>query len=210
MSYRITLEDAFKNYTLDQDKILSPRETVKQFRNRLKSVDLDILDKTDRIDNGRLGIPVFFSQCGKDAREVIGTKKQMGKGGTPEQAEASAVMELAERFSFFSFCKDPDNFVTGTPADMGENALSFEEIAKSVHDSKDLDVSRKIYETLSMKWTWGFNLTRNKPVLIPFDWFFAINEFNGPSAGNCVEEALSQGICEVVERHVSSLISLQG
>jgi ribosomal protein S12 methylthiotransferase accessory factor YcaO len=34
-----------------------------------------------------------------------------------------------------------------------------------------------------------------------------INEFNGPSAGNCVEEALSQGICELVERHVSSLIS---
>ena len=36
-----------------------------------------------------------------------------------------------------------------------------------------------------------------------------INEFNGPSAGNCVEEALSQGICEIVERHVSSLVSQQ-
>jgi ribosomal protein S12 methylthiotransferase accessory factor len=46
-----------------------------------------------------------------------------------------------------------------------------------------------------------------KEVLIPFDWFFAINEFNGPSAGNCVEEALIQGICEIVERHTSSLIS---
>ena len=34
-----------------------------------------------------------------------------------------------------------------------------------------------------------------------------INEFNGPSAGNCVEEALSQGICELVERHVSSQVS---
>jgi ribosomal protein S12 methylthiotransferase accessory factor len=43
--------------------------------------------------------------------------------------------------------------------------------------------------------------------LIPFDWFFSINEFNGPSAGNCVEEALSQGICEIVERHTSSIIS---
>jgi len=43
-------------------------------------------------------------------------------------------------------------------------------------------------------------------VLIPFNWFYMINEFNGPSAGNCVEEALSQGICEIVERHVSSLI----
>ena len=50
-------------------------------------------------------------------------------------------------------------------------------------------------------------MTRQEEVLVPFDWFFAINEFNGPSAGNCVEEALSQGICEVVERHVSSIIS---
>ena len=50
-------------------------------------------------------------------------------------------------------------------------------------------------------------MTRQEEVLVPFDWFFAINEFNGPSAGNCVEEALSQGICEVVERHVSSIVS---
>jgi ribosomal protein S12 methylthiotransferase accessory factor len=36
-----------------------------------------------------------------------------------------------------------------------------------------------------------------------------INEFNGPSAGNCTEEALSQGICELVERHTSSIVSHQ-
>lgn len=209
-SYQINLSDAFKRYTADQDKILTPQETVSRFRQRLQTVDLDILEKTERIDNGRLDIPVFFSRCGKDAKEIIGTKKQMGKGGTPQQAEASAVMELAERFSFFSFCKDPQNFKIKRPSEMTENALPFYEIAKSVHDDSDeLDVSEKIYETLPMKWTWGYNLTRNKPVLIPFDWFFAINEFNGPSAGNCVEEAISQGICEIVERHVSSLVSQQ-
>ena len=53
----------------------------------------------------------------------------------------------------------------------------------------------------------GYNLTKGKEVLVPFNWFFMINEFNGPSAGNCQEEAISQGICEVVERHVSSIIS---
>ncbi|MCP4756019.1 MAG: hypothetical protein GY866_34595, partial [Proteobacteria bacterium] len=42
---------------------------------------------------------------------------------------------------------------------------------------------------------------------IPFNWFYAINEFNGPSAGNCVEEAVLQGVCELVERHTSSIIS---
>ena len=208
MTYHIEIEDAFKTYTHDQDKILAPTETVQRFRTKLQNVDLDILKKVERIDNGRLDIPVFFSQCGLDAHKIIGTKKQMGKGGTPEQAEASAVMELAERFSFFSFCKDSQNFFVDTAVNLGNNSLPFSEIAKSVHDeSPELDISRQIYESLPMKWTWGYNLTRKRPVLIPFDWFYTINEFNGPSAGNCVAEAISQGVCEIVERHVSSLVS---
>jgi ribosomal protein S12 methylthiotransferase accessory factor len=50
-------------------------------------------------------------------------------------------------------------------------------------------------------------LTREEEVLIPFNWFYSLNEFNGSSAGNCVEEALMQGLCEIVERHVSSIVS---
>jgi len=187
---------------------MPPERTVELFRKKLKEIDLDILEKTERIDNGRLDIPIFFSKCGKDAAAVIGTKKQMGKGATPQQSEASAVMELAERFSFFNFCKDPKNFFTDTYANLKHEAIPFKMIAKSVHDdSRDLDITRTIFENLPLEWTWAYNLTRNKKVLVPFSWFLAINEFNGPSAGNCVEEALSQGICEIVERHVSSLIS---
>lgn len=208
MTYKIELQDAYKNFTFDQDKIVTPEETVQRFKEKLKTVDLDILKRTVRIDNGRLDIPIFFSVCGSDALETIGTKKQMGKGGTPSQSEASAVMELAERFSFFSFTKDADNFFYDTYANVGDKAIPFDMIAQSVHDeSDDLAVTRKIFESLRLKWTWGYNLTREEPCLIPFDWFFSINEFNGPSAGNCVEEALSQGICEIVERHTSSLVS---
>ena len=207
-SCKIILKDAFKTYTRDQDKTLSPEETVRRFRERLEKVDLDILRDTARIDNGRLDIPVYFSRCGRDARSVIGNRKQMGKGANPQQAEASAVMELAERFSFFSFAGNPARFITGTHAGLKENALPFSEIAKSVHDgSEDLEAARRLFETLPLKWTWGFDLTRRKPALIPFDWFFAINAFNGPSAGNCREEALLQGICEVVERHVCARVS---
>jgi ribosomal protein S12 methylthiotransferase accessory factor len=205
---KIKLQDAHKGYTFDQDKIVSPEETVARFKNRLKTVNLDILEETVRIDNGRLDIPVYFSVCGRDALEIIGTKKQMGKGGTPTQSEASAVMELAERFSFFSFWKNPANFRLDTYKNLKNEALSFETIAKSVHDdSSELDRAREIFEDLPFKWTLGCNMTKDREMLIPFDWFFAINEFNGPSAGNCVEEAMSQGICELVERHVSSIIS---
>jgi len=208
MSYTIKLQDAFKKYTLDQDKIISPEKTVERFKDKLKKVNLDILKSTVRIDNGRLDIPVFFSICGRDAANIIGTKKQMGKGGTPQQAEASAVMELAERFSFFSFSSKPENFMVQTYAGVKGDSIPFEMIARSVHDnSEELSGAEKVFEALPMRWTWGYNLTREKPVLVPFDWFFAINEFNGPSAGNCTEEAISQGICEIVERHVSSIIS---
>ena len=208
MNSKIILNDAFKSFTLDQDKILPPEETVKRFREKLAGTDLNILDSTERIDNGRLGIPVYFSNCGKDAIRLTGTKKQMGKGATPQQAEASAVMELAERFSLFSFADDRKNFIIGKYADLKNEALSFEMIAKSVHDdSRDLEQAKKIFEELPLKWTKAYNLTHNKEILVPFDWFFAINEFNGASAGNCTEEAVLQGICEVVERHVSSIIS---
>ncbi len=208
MAGKVILKDAFKRFTLDLDKVLTPEETVRRFKEKLKGVNLDILETTMRIDNGRLGIPVYFSICGKDAFEIIGTKKQMGKGGTPEQSEASAVMELAERFSFFSFSRNPKNFFVEEYRNLKNNAVPFEAIALSVHDSSDdLDKAQEVFSRLPLKWTWGYNLTRQEEVLIPFDWFSAINEYNGPSAGNCVEEALSQGICEIVERHVSSILS---
>jgi ribosomal protein S12 methylthiotransferase accessory factor len=208
MNHKVVLSDAFKRYTFDQDKVFTPEETVRRFREKLKVVDLDILEETVRIDNGRLDIPIYFSVCGRDAEEIIGTKKQMGKGGTPQQSEASAVMELAERFSFFNFCKNQNNFFVEEYRNLKERALPFESIALSVHDNSDeLEVAKEIFSALPLKWTWGFNLTRQEEVLIPFNWFYTINEFNGPSAGNCVEEALSQGICEIIERHVSSVIS---
>ncbi len=209
MNHKVILKDAFKRYTHDQDKILTPEETVRRFKEKLKEVNLDILEQTIRIDNGRLDIPIYFSVCGRDAESVIGTKKQMGKGGTPAQSEASAVMELAERFSFFSFCKNPENFFVEEYRNLKDPAIPFESIAQSVHDDSDeLDRAKEVFSRLPLKWTWAYNLSREEEILIPFNWFYAINEFNGPSAGNCVEEAVVQGICELVERHVSSLISL--
>ncbi|OQX64328.1 MAG: hypothetical protein B5M56_00180 [Desulfococcus sp. 4484_241] len=208
MNSRFILKDAFKKFTLDQDKALDPEETVRRFRQKAKQTGINILKHTKRIDSGRLDIPVYFSVCGPDATAVTGATKQMGKGATPEQAEASAVMELAERFSFFSFRANSENFVTATYEDVKNDAIPFSMILQSVNDrSDDPETSQIIFGDIPMKWARGYNLTRDREVFVPFDWFFMINEFNGPSAGNCPEEAIVQGICEIVERHVSSIIS---
>ncbi len=213
----ITLRSCAKKYTRDQDKALSPEQTVEHFLARLKEVNLDILKEVRRIDNGRLDIPVYFSVCGSDARDIIGTKKQMGKGSTPEQARASACMELAERFSFFSFLKNSANFITGDYAGMrqaGYPLVSARTLLDSVHDhSRSPELLEKLLAGLPLRWTWATRLGGDSPPqpadnpLLPFSWFFAINEFNGPSAGNTYEEAVLQGISEVVERHVCAVVT---
>ena len=207
----IRLEDCYKTYTYDQDKVFSPEETVKRFKSRLEDVDLDILKEVRRIDNGRLDIPVYFSITGKDAREVIGNKKQMGKGSTPEQSEASACMELGERYSFFSFIKNPDNFIVDTHKNLkssGYNLMPIKRLLQSVHDENmEEEMLEKLLADIPIQWTWATNLNRQEEVLIPFSWFYAINEFNGPSNGNSYEESISQGICEIIERHVCAVVS---
>jgi ribosomal protein S12 methylthiotransferase accessory factor len=203
----IVLQDAFKQYQHDQDKIMSPEETIARFKNRLAGSGLNLLEAITRIDNGRLGIPVYFSVCGADARAMIGNYKQMGKGASPEQAQASAVMELAERFSLFSFRANAENFIESTYNNLQAPRIGLDEIARSVSDgSDDLPAALEIFADLPLRWTWAYNLTEGKSVMVPFNWFWAINEFNGSSAGNCIEEAICQGICEVVERHVSALV----
>ena len=209
----IRLQDCLKHYTTDQDKAIRPEETVARFKERLQALEIQILKEVKRIDNGRLDIPVFFSICGEDAEALTGTRKQMGKGSSPIQAEASACMELAERFSFFSFKNNDENFIVGDYTQMraaGYPVLAPSRLLQSVHDTlHDIDFVEKLFSGLPMQWTWATSLTTGIDTLIPFSWFFAINEFNGSSAGNTCEEAALQGISEVVERHVCSLVSHQ-
>lgn len=207
----IRLADCRKQYTYDQDKACTPQETIDRFMQRLAEVNLDILKEVRRIDTGRLDIPVYFSMCGKDALNTIGNKKQMGKGSTPVQSRASACMELGERFSFFSFIRNPANFVVGDYERMrqaGYPVLDIDFLLTSVHDRNlSPEMLAELLKGLPMQWTWATNLTRGGEVMVPFSWFFAINEFNGPSAGNTTEEGILQGVCEIVERHVCAVIT---
>ena len=57
--------DCFKTFTTDQDKAISPEETLDNFYSKIESLDMKILNEVRRIDNGRLDIPVYFSVCGE-------------------------------------------------------------------------------------------------------------------------------------------------
>jgi ribosomal protein S12 methylthiotransferase accessory factor len=208
---KITFKECFKTYTRDQDKAITPEETIARFYEKIEQFDCKILSEVKRIDNGRLDIPVYFSVCTDEARAMTGTKKQMGKGASPIQSKASACMELAERFSFFSFKSSDSNFIRGDYKALREQnypVLDISYLLTSVDDdTMSSEMLEKLLEGIPMQWTWATNINKAQQVLIPFSWFYAINEFNGPSAGNTIEEAALQGLSEIIERHVCSKIN---
>lgn len=202
----IILKDSFKTFSHDQDKVRTPEETVRLVKRKLERLQIKILQKTLRIDTGRLNIPVYISLCDQDATRFTNTKKQMGKGATPAQSEASAVMELMERFSFFSYIQQHP-FRTALYRDLEQGALPAQQFKRSVHDqTTPLAKIETFLADFPMRWARGHNLSHRTDQWIPIDWFYLINEYNGPAAGNTLEEAILQSLCEVVERHVSSVI----
>src|SRR5665647_1301946 len=160
----LNLTDTLKGYTYDQDKLLTPEETIRRVRDRLGALDLKLLQDTRRIDTGRLDIPVYLSLLGVDARRVVPTHKQMGKGATPVQAEASALMELVERFSFFTYLDEgPLDF--GYPRDLAGQALPFSVLSRSLFDDSPAAAAR-LYDNWPLYFVPATNLTRGEAVYL--------------------------------------------
>lgn len=208
---RLLLHPCPKTYTQDLDKACAPGETVRQVRERLAGCGLNILAETRRIDTGRLGIPVYMSVCGKDAAGIVPTRKQMGKGSSPAQAEASAIMELMERYAFFTFWRDQPDFERlywhEAEDRFGDALIPVQEILLSVQDTLPAEKARKILELVPWSFYPATRLPDGKTVWLPLDWFRMLGEFNGSAAGNSNEESLLQALSELIERHVCARIA---
>ncbi|GAB7078453.1 YcaO-like family protein [Megalodesulfovibrio paquesii] len=208
-----------KGVSKDLDKAVPPAETVARVLGLLEGKA--ILQELKRIDVGRLGIPVYLSVCGAAAKDVMPTRKQMGKGSSPEQAQASALMELVERYSFFSYWDDPANLLVGrysqalagtlpgqTPAH--GKALPIAQVLASVGEPLerfgDEAAVLALLDLVDMQFGTATDLVTGEDVLVPLSWFRRLGEFNGTSAGNTPEESILQGLCELVERHVCCLV----
>ena len=201
-----------KGYTSDSDKLCSPAQTVERVKT-LFAKHGGILAELRRTDTGRLGIPVYLSICGPQARGVMPTRKQMGKGASPAQAEASALMELAERFSYFSFWANPDNFTSATwsqaQALWPGRVMPISQVLASVADDLDEAQAARLMDLLPWRFHATTRVEDGQKIMTPLDWFKKLNEFNGSSAGNCLEESILQGACELVERHVCAVVDRQ-
>ncbi len=203
------LGDSFKQSGIAYDKVRSPKETIEWALERFSSLGQPVLEGIKRIDKGRLGIPVFISKYSPHATTITGSQKQMGKGASEAQAKASAIMEIAERYSLFRFM-GRDEFQIAPLSDVKGHRFGLEDLLRTVHFDRRLDQKEQEFlYAFPHQWIAGYDATKNLTSKVPFSWMWPIFEYNGSAAGNSLEEAAVQAICEVVERHVCSVISYQ-
>lgn len=162
--------------------------------------------------------------CPKDGtpRTNVFDKTCSGKGVSPDQAKASALCEALERFS--GVFQGDEAVVRGSMQDLGADAVHFNHLqnfSESQFENRDRinaktrDHRKWIplpFDTKAVvDWTPAWSVTQNRRRYVPLSYCYAevpaecgsiygTHNPNGAAAGNCLEEAILQGILELVER----------
>ncbi len=186
-------------------RVIPPEETLKRVLPLLEKAGMDpVEDITDR-DN--IGIPVYSVYRKNTAKGTFGNYN--GKGATPEQAKASAVMEAMERYS--AELRDNDEIVLGTVQQVRDNGPMIE--------PADLILPARVMfgvENENIAWTTGYDLIQGEEVWVPAcavyypyypDGDLQLFRFhtNGIASGNTIEEAILHAMFEVIERDAWSI-----
>jgi YcaO-like protein with predicted kinase domain len=199
---------ARKGFRHGTHRLLTPAETAARLRPLLATLGVTRLADVTGLDS--IGIPVAVA-CRPNSRSVAVAN---GKGLDRAAAEASALMEAAEGYHAERIT---------LPLKLG----SFAELC-STHRLVDVEaLPRRTTSTyhadLPLLWIEGYDLLQDQPVWLPYEVVHTnyslplpqgsgcfVMSSNGLASGNHRLEAISHGICEVVERDATALWALGG
>ena len=188
-------------------RVCNPEETLKRALRIAPVTGITRIGNVTGLDT--IGIPVVMV-CRPNARSLAVSQ---GKGLTLLAAKASGIMESVEQYHAETIT---------LPLRLG----SYEELryAHTVVDVAELPAIRTsvFHPSFRLLWCEGRDLASDEQILVPFElvhtdyrWplptgsgCFAATS-NGLASGNHVLEAISHGICEVVERDSTALWSFK-
>jgi putative methanogenesis marker protein 1 len=186
-------------------RTMPPKETLAKVLPLLSKVGMDPVEDITGKDD--IGIPVYSVYRSKTAKGTFGNYN--GKGPTPEQAKASAVMEAMERYS--AELRDTDEVVYGTIAQARDNGPIVEP-AEMILPARVMGY----LDSATVAWTTGYDLMQGEDVWVPacavFYPYYPNGDLqlfrfhtNGIAAGNTIEEAILHALFEVIERDAWSI-----
>jgi ribosomal protein S12 methylthiotransferase accessory factor len=192
----LRLTSSIKGYSSEQDRVISPKETVKEAIERLKKMyDLSSFRLAAR-DNP---IPDAFSFS-----SISDQFNCSGKGLTADQSQASTVMEFAERYSWYHFdYKQSSDYKIASYQELKNTGVRL--VPPSYFLSQDFaktttkELLKDIY-SVPLIWVKAISLTRQNYYYYPINWHNITFGSNGLGGGNTLEEAIRHALCEVIER----------
>jgi len=193
-----------------------PSNTINRIKDGLRKLDLDVEYSTFRVSDN-----IYWGRVWIDSIRIV----CLGKGITPELAEASAYAELVERLSaglFYPVFEEEVRFnvpalyneetnrflnyewmegYVHTHQDDLENPLRIEDLLANESHLTDKDIENIKNSRIARHWVDGFSIVREETVKVPVNFVAYIHGSNGIAAGNTIEEAMIQASCEIFERH---------
>lgn len=175
----------------------------------LSELDVTVKIELDETNPFADILPVYHSHLEKNykSRTKIIFEEQLshGKGMDREQAFLSAGYELVERISA-RYYGDVD-LITGAYSDLKEYCMHVSPMVRTVENIKT--VYDKFEDKKVIDWVWGYSIVEKRAKLVPASLVFLTDHCfwgNFPSAGSSglsagahLEDAILQGLFEVLE-----------
>lgn len=185
-----------KQYVYDQSKASVPEDTVQKA--------LTALQKLPKLHG--IALKEEVSEIPSCLHTLVSMEglSTCGKGLVPEQSRASAVMEYCERYSWNNFdLKSAPGYAEASYDEILDTGIRTVKedyfLCNFVGISNKYPLIKKI-RRIPMKWIKGYSIGAKEDFYYPIRWHNNVFGSNGLAAGNTVEEAVTQALCEVIER----------
>lgn len=202
------IRDCIKRFDQGMGKVIAPAQTYRMAFEKIEKMKQPILGGLYEVTRPS-GIPQFRF-IASDYHQKITTKPgSNGKGHTRDQALASGIMELAERFSCYKFLntRKMSKIASFKSIEESDNLFKLRDFYSSCMDGmfENIPLNEEVMDA-QVRWYPAYNLSGESLYLPSYLIRYLIHGSNGMAAGNTHEEALVQGICEVIERHCKAMI----
>ncbi len=194
---------SLKAYTVDSHHPIDPKISIERAKERLRGMGKGLFGGLLEIGyRDSFGLPIY---------KVLGSHlyNEWGKGITPEQSKASALMERIERISASAKFQPIPHAIHSSFLELSKPAISRKEFGLcNVHH---ILYPQEKMDDLKMDWLPITSVSKKEEVFVPAQLVYLsypTRNFRdywcstGLASGNSFEEAFVQALCEVVERHV--------
>jgi len=203
------LRDSIKSFNRGVSKVITPEATCRIALKKLLAGAHPVMERYFKVEKPT-GIPQYRVIASEYCQQITRAQGTNGKGHFDEQALASGLMELAERYSCFKYLRDKNTYKIATFKDFKNNPFKLRDFyANFINLSQVRILSDEELTGARMRWYRGYTLNGQNAYIPMYLLYFLLEGTNGMAAGNSLEEALLHGICEIIERHCLTRIELE-